>query len=222
MEDHLPSLEPDRGDLDARRDAMVAELHERIARADGRGPLGGTAPRRRPLSLSRLRLRTLVLPALAVFLLVHFSTGSGAPFGVVAAFQPGDGASYAGAVELTDGATATAGASVPVEPGDVVGTTAGSPGTLTLGKGSLALHAGARALVESLVPPRVRLVGGTGVARGRIRVVTANGVLDLGDGEAQLEIRSDGTRVEVRSGAGSLTTPDGVDELAAGDERVLR
>ena len=194
---------------------MIADLRSRIAGESGRA---GPPRRRRPLRLSHARLRTLVLPALAVFLLVHFTAGSGAPFGVRAAFHPGDGDSFAGVARLGPGEAAA----VPVEPGDLVGTTAGSPGRLLLGEGDLELQVGARALVESLVPPRVRLVAGRAVARGPIRVMTANGVVELTEGEAEVAVTGSGLRVLLARGAGTIVSSAGTEALALGEERLVR
>ena len=207
-------------DLDQRRDEIVADLTAKIT------GVSGTGAGRRPLRLSRIRLRTLVLPAFAVFLMVHFGGGAAKPLGVEAAFVPGSGEAFAGVVQV-DGAAETMDAtggrpSIPVESGDVVGTTAGSPGTLRLGPGSLELHAGARALVESLLPPRVRLISGTAIAKGELRVLTAHGLLAQTEGESELGISPEGLRVTLRAGEASLVSPDGSGPLAIGEQRLVR
>jgi len=207
-------------DLDRRRDEIVADLTAKIAGGSG------TGAGRRPLRLSRIRLRTLVLPAFAVFLMVHFGGSAAKPLGVEAAFEPGTGEAFAGFVQVDGEAgpvEATGGrSSIPVESGDVVGTTAGSPGTLRLGPGSLELHAGARALVESVMPPRVRLISGTAIARGEVRVLTAHGLLEQAEGESSLGISPDGLRLTLRSGEASLVSPDGAGPLTIGEQRLVR
>jgi hypothetical protein len=225
MTNHKPD------DLDRRRDEIVADLSARIAGVSGGGGLGA---RGGPLRLSRVRLRTLLLPAFALGLMLYFGEGGAAPLGVEAAFEPGSGGAFAGFVEVkpkdrTSGAgsptPADAGApsaAIPVEPGDMVGTTDGSPGTLTLGRGRLELHAGSRALLESVVPPRVRLISGTAVARGQLRVLTPHGLLDLQEGELWLGISPEGLRLTLRSGEASLVSPDGAGPLLVGEERLVR
>lgn len=225
-------------DLDTRRAAMVEDLEGKIA---GSRAGGGPSPKDRGPRLSRIRLRTLVLPALAVFLMVRFSGDAAVPVFVEAAFTPGSGSAFAGVIEVPPPADSSGDAvaprqsltmpstteanpaqSIPVEPGDVVGTTTGSPGTLTLGKGSLELRAGSRALLESVLPPRVRLLSGAAVAHGSILVVTANGILDQAAGETALEVGPEGLRAELRAGTASLATPDGDVSLAPGEERLVR
>jgi|GEM_PF-2409077 len=225
---------PEPQDLNQRRDEMVADLTAKIAGVSGRG---GTAASARPLRLSRIRLRTLVLPAFAVGLMLYCGRGAAAPLGVEAAFKPGSGGAFAGFVEVVPGGGAAASSTreattgaeaglpkgeIPVEPGDLVGTTDGSPGTLTLGRGELELHAGSRALVESVVPPRVRLIGGRAVARGQLRVVTPHGLLDLRAGELRLGISPEGLRLMLRAGEASLVSPDGAGPLSVGEERLVR
>ncbi len=207
-------------DLDQRRDEIVADLTAKIAGVSGAGA------GRRPLRLSRIRLRTLVLPAFAVFLMVHFGGGAAKPLGVEAAFVPGSGEAFAGFVQV-DGEAGTMDAtggrpSIPVESGDVVGTTAGSPGTLRLGPGSLELHAGARALVESVMPPRVRLISGTAIAKGEVRVLTAHGFLEQTEGESRLGISPEGLRVTLHAGEASLVSPYGAGPLTVGEPRLVR
>ncbi len=210
---------PSQQDLDQRRDEIVADLNAKIA---GIGRHGAGAARK-PLRLSRIRLRTLVLPAFAVFLMIHFGGGAAKPLGVEAAFEPGSGGAFAGFVAV-DGEVGPAGEhrSIPVESGDVVGTKDGSPGTLRLGPGSLELHAGARALVESVMPPRVRLISGSAVARDEIRVLTAHGFLEQTEGESALGISPQGLRITLRSGQASLVGADGTGPLTVGEQRLVR
>ncbi len=222
---------PQPDDLNQRRDELVADLSAKIAGVSERGARG---TRGGPPRLAGIRLRTLLLPAFAVGLMLYFGKGVATPFGVEAAFAPGSGGAFAGFVEIksTDrpagaGPSATAEArrseaAIPVEPGDMIGTTDGSPGTLTLGKGTLELHAGARALLESIVPPRVRLISGTAIARGQLRVVTPHGLLDLREGELSLVISPEGLRLGLRSGDASLVSPDGSGPLPVGEERLIR
>lgn len=207
-------------DLDQRRDEIVADLTAKIAGVSGAGA------GRRPLRLSGIRLRTLVLPAFAVFLMVHFGGSAAKPLGVEAAFVPGSGEAFAGFLQVDGEAGPVAATgdrpSIPVESGDVVGTTAGSPGTLRLGPGSLELHAGARALVESVMPPRVRLISGTAIAKGEVRVLTAHGFLEQTEGESRLGISPEGLRVTLRAGEASLVSPDGAGPLTVGEQRLVR
>lgn len=216
------SLSPEA--LAQKREALLRDVHGRIAAAEGfhQGP-------RRQVSLSGIRLRTLLLPAFAIVLFLHFGSRAGAPLGVHAAFTPGGGASFAGPrVFAAAGAQGEAGpASAPervrLEPGDVVGTTSGSPSTLELGKGSLRLEPGARAAVASLMPPRVRFLGGRARAQGRLRVVTAHGLYDLHEGEAHLALdAAAGLVIEQVSGEGTIVSAAGTRDLGAGDSSTTQ
>ncbi|MEM8710382.1 MAG: hypothetical protein AAGG01_05485 [Planctomycetota bacterium] len=208
--------------LAARREALLADVRGRIARAEG-----FQSGRRRQVSLSGIRLRTLLLPAFAIVLFLHFGSRAGAPLGVHAAFTPGSGASFAGPRVFDDAARsgdpATGDPAEPVEsvrlePGDVVGTTSGSPSTLELGRGRLVLEPGARAAVASLMPPRVRFLGGRASAEGRLRIVTAHGIYDLHEGRAELALdATSGLVIEQRSGEGEIVSAAGSRELSAGD-----
>ena len=83
------SLSPEA--LAEKREALLRDVHRRIAAADG-----FREGRRRSVSLTGVRLRTLLLPAFAIVLFLHFGSRAGAPLGVHAAFTPGAGASFAG------------------------------------------------------------------------------------------------------------------------------
>lgn len=202
-------------ELERRREELLRDVTGRIqaARGERRGSRAPSAAAR-----SRIRLRTLLLPAFAIVLMVHLGSRAGAPLGIDALFTPGDGSSFAGprvfAAEREVG---------PVElaPGDVVGVQDGSGGTLTLGKGTLHLEAGARAAVASVMPPRARLIGGEARATGRLRVVTAHGIVDLDEG-AVLLLLDEGLEVELEEGAASIISPDGEVELTVGERRTFR
>lgn len=201
--------------LEARRRAL---LHEIENRSVGGAASGGLAlPKQRQPSLSGVRLRTLLLPAFAIVLFIHFGSRAGAPLGVHAAFTPSEtGESFAGPRMFTQGGTGGPEQSVRLSPGDVVGTRSGEPSKLELGKGRLTLDPGARAVVASLLPPRVRFVGGHATIHGRLRVVTAMGVIDLNEGEARVHLDESGLEVRLIKGGGELTAPDGVTTLVPG------
>lgn len=196
---------------------MLTELHERLGRA-----AGGAPRRRRAPSLSRIRLRTLLLPAFAIVLLVHLGSQSGGPLGVEAAFTPGAGTSFAGPRVFERPIDAAPGAPVRIEPGDVVGAGEDATSVLAVGGGRLRLDPGARAALASLMPPRVRLVGGTAVAEGRLRVVTAHGIVDVEDGSARIELGSEGLDVLLLDGVGRLIAPDATRELEPGERATAR
>ncbi|MEM9380391.1 MAG: hypothetical protein AAGB93_10630 [Planctomycetota bacterium] len=214
----MPSPEPTE-ELQARREAMLTELHDRIGRTRDGGP---SPHRRRAPSLSGVRLRTLLLPAFAIVLLVQLGSRAGAPLGVEAAFTPGAGTSFAGPRIFERPADASPGAPVRIEPGDVVGARSGATSVLAVGRGRLRLDPGARAVLASLMPPRVRLVGGSGVAEGRLRVVTAHGIVDVEDGSARLELGPEGLDVLLLDGAGRLIAPDATTDLAPGQRASAR
>ena len=201
--------EPERGTLDARRDELVAELHERIARSKPR-PLPSM---RRRVSLQGIRMRTLLLPAFAIVLFLAFGSRAGAPLGVEAAFTPGPGTSFAGPRVFDVPEDAPPGPSVRLAPGDLVGARSGAESVLEVGHGRLRLQPGARAVLASLMPPRVRLIGGRAEASGRLRIVTANGIVDLDDGRALLYLSEDGLDITLVEGEGSLIAPDATVEL---------
>lgn len=206
-------------ELEVRKEELYRDVHERLA-----GGKGLEERRRKEVSQSRIRLRTLLLPAFGIVLFLHFGSKAGAPLGVHAAFTPGDGESFAGprvfAAERSPGADDGV---IELAPGDVVGTTSGAASMLELGKGRLALESGARAVVASLMPPRVRLLGGTARAEGRLRIVTAHGVFDLESGAARLSLGSEeGLVVEQLEGEGALIGPEGQKDLVAGDRAASR
>ncbi len=157
-------------------------------------------------------MRLLLIPAFAIFIFIQFGSRAGAPLGVHAAFTPGDGTSFAGPRVFRNGVEE----SIRLAPGDVVGATSGSGSTLELGGGRLALEPGARAAVASLMPPRVRMIGGRAHVSGRLRVVTAHGILDLESGSADLTLGDQGLTVTLRVGEASLISPDGQFELVPG------
>ena len=123
---------PRQSDLDARRDAMVSGLRDRIDRTNHH-----LVTPRRGVNLSRIRMRTLLLPAFAIILMISFGSRAGAPLGVDAAFTPGSGTSFAGprVFEIPPGAAPAK--PVRLEPGDVVGTSSGSASLLEAGKGRI-------------------------------------------------------------------------------------
>ncbi|QDV07738.1 hypothetical protein Poly30_32690 [Planctomycetes bacterium Poly30] len=200
-------------ELNARREELLLDVRHRLA-----GGRGAEERAKRGVSQSRIRMRTLLLPAFGILLFLHFGSRAGAPLGVHAAFTPGAGESFAGPrVFAAERSGADATGEIELAPGDVVGTTSGPPSTLELGKGRLLLDSGARAVVASLLPPRVRLLGGTARAEGRLRVVTAHGVYDLDSGAARLTLGSDvGLVVEQFEGEGAVIGPEGERKLAAG------
>ena len=217
-----PRLSPD--ELARRKDELMLEGRARIADAHA----GRIA---RQVSQSRIRLRTLLLPAFGIVLFLNFGSRAGAPLGVHAAFTPGGGESFAG--PRTFGAPAETGeqpaagsddrSPIELSPGDVVGTKSGSASILELGKGRLVLESGARALVVSLMPPRARLLGGTAQAEGRLRVVTAHGIFDIDSGVATMNLSAaEGLVVNQLEGSGVLKGPEGEQRLGAGDRAVSR
>lgn len=211
-------------ELAQRKDELMREGRARIADAHS-GRVG------REVSQSRIRLRTLLLPAFGIVLFLHFGSRAGAPLGVHAAFTPGGGESFAGPRTFgappgeATGSTAFSDDRSPIQlsPGDVVGTKSGTPSVLELGKGRLILEPGARALVASLMPPRARLLGGTAQAEGRLRVVTAHGIFDIHSGLATLTLSAnEGLVVDQVEGSGTLTGPGGESQVNAGDRAVSR
>ncbi|MFT5733152.1 MAG: hypothetical protein ACJA2W_003085 [Planctomycetota bacterium] len=211
--DDLPKGRLSEGELESRKDELLRDVQERLA-----GGPGTLKRRQREVSQSGIRLRTLLLPAFGIVLLLHFGSRAGAPLGVHAAFTPGEGGSFAGPrVFAAERTGAGENGVFQLVPGDVVGTTSGAPSMLELGNGRLILEVGARAVVASLLPPRVRLLGGTAMAEGRLRVVTAHGVFDLESGSARLTLGSEaGLVVEQADGSGVLIGPDGERKVAAG------
>lgn len=193
--------------LERRRAELLGEVSDRLE--EQHHPMRRSA---RPANPSRVQMRLLLIPAFAIFLFIQFGSRAGAPLGVHAAFTPGDGTSFAGPRVFRAGSTE----SMQLAPGDVVGARSGSGTTLELGAGRLALEAGARAAVASLMPPRVRLIGGRAHASGKLRVVTAHGILDLDDGSAELILGDEGLTVTLRLGEARLTSPDGEFELVPG------
>ena len=202
-------------ELRRRREELLHDVSERIAVARGE------MPRRRSASgatLSRIRLRTLLLPAFAIVAMIHLGGRAGAPLGVDALFTPGTGTSFAGPRVFAAERAASPGP-VTLAPGDVVGARDGEGSTLTLGDGRLVLEPGARAAVASVMPPRARLIGGAARVEGRLRVVTAHGILDLEHGGARLVLDSRGLAVRVMDGAARVISPDGEVELGPGESR---
>ncbi len=205
-------------ELSLRKEALLADVHERLA-----GAQGTLSKARKDASQSRIRMRTLLLPALGIVLFLHFGSRAGAPLGVNAAFTPGGGESFAGPRVFTADEIKPGAGEIRLAPGDVVGTTSGSPGVLELGNGRLILEPGARALISSLMPPRVRLIGGDARAEGRLRIITAHGVFDLESGAATLTLNSTvGLLVEQVEGEGVLVGPQGEVKLSAGDRSASR
>lgn len=205
-------------ELERRREELLQDASERIAAARGE------RPRRRGTSgaaLRRVRLRTLLLPAFAIVAMVHLGGRAGAPLGVDALFTPGTGTSFAGPRVFAAERAASPGP-VTLAPGDVVGARDGEGSTLTLGDGRLVLEPGARAAVASVMPPRARLIGGTARAEGRLRVVTAHGIVDLATGSAHLALDGDGLAVRVVDGLARVISPDGEFELLSGERRRFR
>ena len=178
-------------------------------------PLGTRAEGDRPL------LRFLVFSALVFALLAWSSTHLGRPAGTQAAFIPArDGVSFAGdrafGLEPMSGAHST----VPTEPvalesGDVVGAQDGSGALLTLAGGELELGSGARAAVASVIPPRAQLIGGEVIARGRIRIVSTHGIVDV-DGTAELDLGEEHLFARVLEGEATITSHEGTRTLGAG------
>lgn len=202
-------------ELRRRREELLHDVSERIAVARGE------MPRRRSASgaaLSRIRLRTLLLPAFAIVAMVHLGGRAGAPLGVDALFTPGTGTSFAGPRVFAAERAASPG-QVTLAPGDVVGARDGEGSTLTLGDGRLVLEPGARAAVASVMPPRARLIGGAARVEGRLRVVTAHGIFDLERGGARLVLDSRGLAVRVVDGTARVISPDGEVELGPGESR---
>ena len=202
-------------ELRRRREELLHDVSERIAVARGE------MPRRRSASgatLSRIRLRTLLLPAFAIVAMIHLGGRAGAPLGVDALFTPGTGTSFAGPRVFAAERAASPGP-VTLAPGDVVGARDGEGSTLTLGDGRLVLEPGARAAVASVMPPRARLIGGAARVEGRLRVVTAHGILDLEHGGARLVLDNRGLAVRVMDGAARVISPDGEVELGPGESR---
>lgn len=203
--------------LEERRRAMIAEISTRSVGGQDR------ARRRQGPSASGSRLRTLLLPAFAIVLFIHFGSRAGAPLGVHAAFTPNaDGVSFAGPRVFEQGAAPPSSGSVRLAPGDVVGTQTGSPTVLALGDGRVELSPGARAAVASLLPPRVRLIRGEFRAFGRLRIITAMGVVELAEGECALRLDERGLEVELEIGAGELIAPYGTVELVPGEIAASR
>ncbi len=217
-EPHQGRLSPE--ELAQRKDELMREGRARIADAQS-GRVG------REVSQSRIRMRTLLLPAFGIVLFLHFGSRAGAPLGVHAAFTPGGGESFAGPRTFGSPSDGTANSSdrspIQLSPGDVVGTKSGTASVLELGKGRLILESGARAVVSSLMPPRARLLGGTAQAEGRLRVVTAHGIFDIHSGLATLSLSAaKGLVVDQLEGSGTLTGPGGEQQVSAGDRAVSR
>ena len=72
------------------------------------------------------------------------------------------------------------------------------------------------------MPPRARLIGGNARAEGRLRVVTAHGIVDLERGRAQLALDGGGLAVRVVDGFARVISPDGEFELRPGEGRRFR
>ena len=204
-------------DLERRRLALIAEIQSRsIGR---RGATPGVTEERHRRRIAGVRLRTLLLPAFAIVLMIHFGSRAGAPLGVRAGFTPSqNGTSFAGPRVFDEHGMAE----VTLAPGDVVGTLDGGKSTLALGEGSLELEKGARAVVASLMPPRARLIGGKARINGKLRVVTAMGVIDIQDGEASVVLDERGLEVTLLDGSGVLTAPEGRMELVQGETAASR
>lgn len=215
-----PESDPE---LERRRLALIAEIRSRsIGRRGptrGGGPVPGESEERRVRRLAGVRLRTLLLPAFAIVLMIHFGSRAGAPLGVHAGFTPSpDGKSFAGPRIFREPGMAA----VTLAPGDVVGTLEGGRSTLALGDGTLELEEGARAVVASLMPPRARLIGGSARITGTLRVVTAMGVIDIAGGEADVRLDEGGLEVVLARGAGVLTAPNGRTQLVPGELAASR
>lgn len=194
----------DTDDLRARADSEMESIRDRIRRVTPQ-PRGSRAPS----SPSRIRMRTLILPAFAILIMIQFGSRAGAPLGVQAAFTPGEGSSFAGPTVFEVRPGSAPQESVSISPGDLVGARSGSDSVLVLGEGRLRLEPGARALIGAILPPRVRLLGGHAEASGRIRVVTAHGILDLAEGKASVRLNESGFHVTLTEGEGTLLGPDG-------------
>lgn len=205
------------------------EERARALRADALARLERSRPRAarppRPSSLAGLRLRTLLLPAFAIACMAHFGGGERRALpGVSASFTPGAGASFAGARTFEADADAPGDERVPVHPGDVIGVAAGAEAAsrLDLAGRTVRIDPGARALVASLFPPRVRLVRGGIVVSGDLVVDSAHGIVDLAGGSARITLESTGLAVTLVEGSGRLVGPDGAVELVPGRTTAIR
>ena len=204
-------------ELERKRLALIAEIRSRSVGRRAATP--GVSDERRARRIAGVRMRTLLLPAFAIVVMIHFGSRAGAPLGVHAGFTPSpNGKSFAGPRVFDEHGMAE----VTLAPGDVVGTLEGATSTLALGDGTLELEKGARAVVASLMPPRARLIGGRARIKGKLRVVTAMGVIDVDDGEADVSLDESGLEVELLHGAGVLTAPEGRVELLPGQVAASR
>ncbi|MEL6428068.1 MAG: hypothetical protein AAFU73_21155 [Planctomycetota bacterium] len=204
---------PDPDTLARRAEELRREVAARVE--DQRRRLYADAPRKSVGAGPRMRL--VLLSAFVIVMLAWAGRNSGGPLGLQAAFTPAsDGVSFAGRRTFE-----AQGDAVTLVPGDVVGARDGRGASLVLGDGRLELEPGARAAVASLMPPRARLLGGTVRASGRIRVVSAHGILDL-EGEAELRLDQSGLAVGVRAGEATVVSPDGSRTLAAGESALFQ
>ena len=71
------------------------------------------------------------------------------------------------------------------------------------------------------MPPRVRLISGTAIAKGEVRVLTAHGFLEQTEGESRLGISPEGLRITLHAGEASLVSPYGAGPLTVGEPRLV-
>jgi hypothetical protein len=197
-----------RGRVGAREDDRAARrAHNRRLALEG-ALATPTRPGRR---VRRARLRLLLLPALAIFLMAVIYPGSRRSVSQLEALS--------GRVELAYRSLVPDDGSFTVRRGDWFETGPDARARLTLGPADIEVEPSSRVLIEDRASGRVRLIAGTLSLRGDGIVTADAGVVQVQAGEGRVSARPDGLEVAAASGT-VLAAHSGGEETVPPGERT--
>jgi hypothetical protein len=171
---------------------------------------GGAMPGNR----SGRNLRILLLPALAIFAMLHFQSIFGAPPRV-------DLSIIAGPVAIPDVVLEEPGTVLPMARGDWCATARGASARLAVGQTEVHLGGLTRVMLEDTRPLRLRFGHGTLVLSGPATVTSPVGVIEVVEGRARLTYEDAVLSAECLSGRLNGWNSKGGREISAGEQAVF-
>jgi hypothetical protein len=161
------------------------------------------------------RLRFVLVPALAIFVMTQFS-GWGPPPAKV------ELVAKQGIVRISRKEVTSDISNLLVLPGRWVSTFSLASATLDCGKCLVRVGADTELMVESAKPLRFRLKRGYTHVDGDVRFVTVLGIVDVKEGRGSLKLTDIGLTLEPESGEWTVVTARGEEQLAVGEVHQMR